>query len=319
MLMPRADPRPGGVAMEGKVLVRAALLPLVLSYTRRELPAWGRVMVLAGAETDRGWSSKPLVRTRYKWTPYSVWLDLADPVERYVYFTGRYYDLGPQLALRNILRPGGTFVDVGANIGLMTVLAAHAVGPTGVVYAFEPNPDCCERLQLHVVQNGLTQVHVHPVGLGEQDATLLLTRDTGSSVHGSFAPPADEATVVTRYSLPIRRGDDLLGHAPSNRPMVVKIDVEGFECRALQGLAATIKNHTPTILTEVVPAHLTRAGSSVEELFDLMHGFGYTGSAITTVRHWTRRLRLKLVQVTTPETMPHDATDVLWTPVRQHG
>jgi FkbM family methyltransferase len=236
--------------------------------------------------------------------------------ERIVYFCGRYYDLGPQLALRAVLRSGDTFVDIGANIGLMTLLAAHAVGPTGVVYAFEPNPDCCERLQLHVARNRLTHVYVHPVGLSEQDAMLSLTRDTGSSVHGSLAPPTDEAAVTARYTVPVRRGDDLLTHAPSKRPMVIKIDVEGFECRTLRGLAATIERHAPVVLTEVVAGHLARAGSTVAELFDLMSGFGYTGSAMTIVRRWTR-YRLHLVPVITPETMPQAATDVLWTPSKR--
>jgi len=297
-------------------MVRTALLPLVLPYTRSELPAWGRMMALVGGAIDQGWPSTPLVRTRYKWTPYSVWLNLADMHERIVYFCGRHYDLGPQLALRNVLRPGDTFVDIGANIGLMTLLAAHAVGPTGVVYAFEPNPDCCERIRLHVTRNGLTQVHVHPVGLSDQDAMLSLTRETGSSVHGSFAPPPDEATVTARYAVPVRRGDDLLGRAPINRPMVIKIDVEGFECRTLRGLAATIERHTPIVLAEVVAGHLARAGSTVAELFDLMHGFGYTGCAIAIVRRWMR-YRLHLVPVTTAETMPPAATDVLWTPANR--
>ena len=279
------------------------LASLVLPYTRRELPGWGRVMSLVGGTTDRLWSGTPLARVRYKWTQSSVWVDLADEHERVVYFCGRYYELGLQLTLRSVLQPGATFVDVGANIGLMTVLAAGVVGSTGVIYAIEPNPACCERLNLHVEQNGLSQVQVHPVGLSDEDGTLWLTRETGSTVHGSFAPPVHESCVTARYMLPVRRGDDLLTEAPTDRAMVIKIDVEGFECRTLRGLARTIARHRPKVLTEVIPEHLLRSGSSVAELFDLMHDFGYSGCAITTVRRWTRH-QLRLVPVRTAESMP---------------
>jgi len=270
-------------------------------------------MALVGGTRDEGWSNASLVRTRYKWTQSSVWLNLADTHERVVYFCGRYYDLAPQLALQKILRPGDTFVDIGANIGLMTVLASQVVGVTGVIYAIEPNPECSERLSLHVTRNGLTQVRVHRLGFSDQDDILSLTYATESSVHGSFAPAPDEAAVKTRHLVTVRRGDDILSDAPRDRPMVIKIDVEGFECRVLRGLAATIGRHKPVVVVEVVAEHLARAGSSVAELFDLMHGFGYSGAALTMIGRWGR-YRLRLVPVTIAKAMPDFSTDVLWTP-----
>jgi FkbM family methyltransferase len=285
---------------------------LVLPYTRRELPAWGRVMSLVGGDADELWAGAPLERVAYKWTNCSVRLNLADRHERIVYFCGRYYDLGTQLTLRRVLGPGDTFVDIGANIGLMTVLGGHLVGPQGRVFAFEPNPECYARLNQHVTDNGLSQVRVFPLGLSDRAETLSLTRDTDSSVHGSLSPPSDPSRVTSRHEVRVERGDDMLVDLPL-RPMTIKIDVEGFECKVIQGLTDTIAKHRPTVLTEVVPEHLRRAGSSDDALFDLMHGLGYAGSAVTTVRRWTR-YNLQLLPVSNARAIQPGVTDVVWTP-----
>ena len=74
-------------------------------------------------------------------------LDLSDDLDRMVYFLGRYYDLDLQLLLDELLRPGDTFINVGANVGYVVLHAASRVGPRGRVIAFEPQPGCCRKLR----------------------------------------------------------------------------------------------------------------------------------------------------------------------------
>ncbi len=66
-------------------------------------------------------------------------LDLARASERFSYFTGRFYELGMQLLLMDLVRAGDRVVDIGANVGEISLLCSRLVGPTGVVDAFEPN------------------------------------------------------------------------------------------------------------------------------------------------------------------------------------
>jgi precorrin-6B methylase 2 len=70
-------------------------------------------------------------------------LDLAAWSERSAYFLGRFYDLNLQMLMIQILKPGDRFVDIGANIGMLSILAARLVGPSGRVESFEPNPHKC--------------------------------------------------------------------------------------------------------------------------------------------------------------------------------
>ena len=80
--------------------------------------------------------------------------DLRDLTAREAFFTGRY---GPQetALLGAALRPGATFVDVGANWGYFTLLAAHRVGPAGRVVALEPDPRLFALLRANLAANGI--------------------------------------------------------------------------------------------------------------------------------------------------------------------
>lgn len=71
------------------------------------------------------------------------------------------------LALSECLEPGDRFVDVGANIGMITLQAARLVGPSGRVESFEPNPNCFATLERHLAINGIENVVAHRVGLSD--------------------------------------------------------------------------------------------------------------------------------------------------------
>jgi FkbM family methyltransferase len=82
--------------------------------------------------------------------------------------------------LSKLLEPGGTFIDVGANIGLYSLAAARIVGPDGRVLAFEPSPRERGLLERNVARNSLTQVVVDSRGLGNAEnaqAVLHLADD----------------------------------------------------------------------------------------------------------------------------------------------
>ena len=84
---------------------------------------------------------------------YKMELDLRDWSEQMTYFLGRHSDLPLQLAMMALLKPGDRFVDVGTNIGMITLLAARLVGPEGRVDAIEPNPACCARVRRSLTLN----------------------------------------------------------------------------------------------------------------------------------------------------------------------
>lgn len=156
-----------------------------------------------------------------------------------------------EAAFRNAVRPGATVVDVGANIGFYTMLAAHLVGPAGHVVAVEPVDKNLQLVQLSLVANGFRHVEVWPFAASDVvEIVRVETHDRTSNAQvqrGPAARPGD------RYA-PARPLDPFL--AGLDRLDVLKIDVEGFEPRALAGMAAALARFQPTIISEFHPQAL---------------------------------------------------------------
>jgi len=299
--------------MKDKSTIQAMNYPwfslLALPYARLELPGWGKLLNRAGVYEDELWKSAPTRTIHGKWHGYLMNLDLSNWSERQTYFLGRFYDLPTQLLIQAAVKPGYTVIDVGANIGMITLLAAHHVGSKGIVYAFEPNPIACDRLQDSLIANELQQVIVHPCGLSNQKAELTLSLITEHTGTGTLAkiPEQDQPLISKHYEVSVFRGDDILPKDIAGVSLI-KIDVEGFEPYVLQGLPRIIQCFKPIILTEVVEKHLERAGSSVKDLCAIMQNYGYEAFNIETKRaNWRHHLLLS-------RSLCHDkmTNNVLW-------
>ena len=285
---------------------------LALPFTRHELPGWGKlfeVLKIDGKNNDL-WRDAPTKVIRGKLHGYRMDLDLSDWAERLAFFLGRYYDHPTQMLLTEALRSGDRMVDVGANIGMVTLHAASLVGPGGRVDAFEPNPLCQGRIEAHLARNGIEQVELHRVALSDQHGTLILRTLPDHTGTATLAELTDEDKkhFTVEISVPVEVGDEVLGR--DTRPVdLIKVDVEGFECRALRGMENVLRRWRPPVLTEVISEWLVRAGSSPADLLDLMAGHGYRGYRMGQTRRGLRQI-LKLEAFDRFD--PDESSDVLW-------
>jgi FkbM family methyltransferase len=169
------------------------------------------------------------------------------------------YEPHVRRVLSDILRPGQTFLDIGANIGYFSMLAAHLVGETGRVIAIEPNPENCLLIRSSLATNGFRHVDVYPYAAGSEPAMFMLEVE-GSN--GRLVPlEGRPALSRLRFLVPVTPLDGLLGELP--RLDLIKIDIEGAEPMAFAGMQAALKRHRPVIISEFSPAML-RATSRVE-------------------------------------------------------
>lgn len=150
------------------------------------------------------------------------------------YWTGRY-ERELQRFLRDTLRPGDVFYDVGAHHGFFS-LAAARLGAS--VYAFEPVEANLRRLQRNIELNG---ADVEVVAAAVSDAAGRLGLARGKSSAQWRTEPGDEVTSVTL--------DDFARNHPA--PRVVKIDVEGAELRVLRGAERLLREHRPILVCEL--------------------------------------------------------------------
>jgi FkbM family methyltransferase len=174
------------------------------------------------------------------------------------------YELDTARVLRRLLRAGDTFIDCGANIGYFSLLAAKAVGPTGRVHAFEPQPDNRRRLAAHAAANGLESIiTIHPAALSDgPGAVRLHTYDNPAANHGQSTMFVLPGTETHSVSVETVRLDDYL---PGVTPRLIKLDIEGAEPLAISGMTETLRRHQPAVIMELNAPTLARAGFSVRE------------------------------------------------------
>src|SRR6202165_822638 len=153
------------------------LIFLLRPYISRELPGWGYLYraFIGDYTADARWRGRPPRWIRGKLHQYEMFVDLSQWTNRSTFFLKRLYDLPTQLLLKKLLHEGDLFVDVGANEGMISILAARLVGPTGKVISFEPNPKPRSIFQATIDRNQIKNIDLIPVGLGYQDGTLSLS------------------------------------------------------------------------------------------------------------------------------------------------
>lgn len=176
-------------------------------------------------------------------TTYHGYTMEIDPVndagfEPQLYYHGTY-ETGTLQLLERLLPEGGTFIDAGANIGLMTLHAAQVVGATGEIHAFEPHPRTYGMLSRNVERNGFTCVTAHPLALGASAGqATLYDRDNVGRGGSTLHDPGEGKTGMT---VEIAVLDAVFSGAAD----VLKVDVEGHEIEMLEGARSLLSSPSP--------------------------------------------------------------------------
>lgn len=170
------------------------------------------------------------------------------------------------------IRPGMTFLDIGANVGYYTALALARIGPKGRVIAVEPDPEAFGYLQRTVAANGEDRTTVVNKGLAEAPSTLRLYRNLSNRGDNRFY--AND--LANGYlEVEVARADDLLAGLGIQRVDFIKMDVQGFEGHVLSGLERTIRNSNSLVmLSEFWPWGLGEAGSQPLEVLARLDRLG---------------------------------------------
>lgn len=179
---------------------------------------------------------------------------------------------GLRLFLQRNLMPGDVFVDVGANVGLHTVVAATRVGPGGRVIAFEAVPRTVEHLRASLRLSDVEAwVEVHTVAVGAREEEGRVFHVAAIAGHSSMYPLQE--AVLEQVMVPVRTLDGVLSGAGVK---LVKIDVEGAELDVLQGMAQLIEqNPRLGIIAEYALSHLDRVGASPGQWEDFRRRYGF--------------------------------------------
>jgi FkbM family methyltransferase len=205
-------------------------------------------------------------------------------LQAYPFSVHGYYDWRNCAIASAICAPGDTIVEVGANIGTETTCFADIVGPTGKVCAFEPLPANVSALHETFRLNRDRNITVFPYAVGDEckqvrfstpatkhnfgDGRILVGGQSGENGPGGAWLDVECVTL-----------DSMADRIGPVRMMFV--EAEGAEVMVFRGAERTIRAHTPGIVFEATPKLLARAGYTLQDLYDLMRGYGYEAFRIS--------------------------------------
>lgn len=256
---------------------RAAAI-LLRPYTRRELPGWGLLYdnFIGDYRRDWLWAGHKPRWVKGKLHGYEMSLRIGGWSNRMTFFLDRFYDLPTQLLLQAVVRTGDCVVDIGANEGMVSLLASRLVGESGSVIAFEPSPAPRAIFKANIARNGIRNIEVRAQGVADAPGEMELFVPAVNTGEASFT--ALSCQRGERVRCPIVPGDEALR---SLSPAFIKIDVEGFEARVILGLQETLERARPIVAMEMVRGHLARDGQTPEKLCQMLEGLGYVGRRLS--------------------------------------
>ncbi|QDT08779.1 FkbM family methyltransferase [Planctomycetes bacterium K23_9] len=172
----------------------------------------------------------------------AIHLQLNDYGGRSMYYFGDY---DPKITkiLKKLLRPGDNVIDIGANFGLISLMAAKLVGPRGQVHAFEPQVGLASLIEAAAADNDYRHLLVHPIALSDADGEAEMFLSPG--VTGAASLVRDDLAGVQSESVRVAAAGAYFDSLGLAKTRLVKIDVEGHEYTVLKAAEPWLSKHRP--------------------------------------------------------------------------
>lgn len=201
---------------------------------------------------------------------FDIFVDPNDKgLEKSIYYFGEY-EAGIVSAFKKILHEGDTFLDIGANIGFLSLVAACIVDKSGLVYAVEPHPFTYKILEKNICLNGFKNIFSMNIALGKEiSEEKIYNRINISRGSASLIRPMN---VSEELGVPVRVSsiDILIEKGQIQLPNLIKIDVEGFELEVLKGAKILLNSsHAPVLCIEFSNLHPTYGGD-VRDIYNFI-------------------------------------------------
>lgn len=172
--------------------------------------------------------------------------------------------------LKEILTPGATVIEVGANIGAHSLLIASTIGKNGTLWAIEPTLFANKKLKENISLNTqINNINIIETLISNNCSDLVdISINSDWSLNGAQSPEVFA-------NKPVITIDVLVSTNSINALNLLKVDVDGFDLKVLQGARDTLKNLKPIIYCELCEYALNANGDSIDGIFDLLEGLGY--------------------------------------------
>jgi len=179
----------------------------------------------------------------------------------FAYYLGNFKNVQMNI-VKDLLHNGDIFYDIGANVGIYTLLSSEKVGNPGIVVAFEPLPANVRILNKHIQMNKCTNVRVIECALSNVSGNCLFFEHPDNTM-GSISKNGN-------LEVPTLTLDSVVADGIAPPPDLIKMDVEGAESIVLRGGLDVLRNYCPTLLISL------HSDQQRKECIDLLQGLGYS-------------------------------------------
>lgn len=188
------------------------------------------------------------------------------------------------------IKPGHTVVDIGAQIGYYTLIASKLVGPTGKVFAFEPDPRVFKILKKNLQVNHITNVTAIQKAVSNRNASSsLYINHSKPSDNQIFPHPNEIREKITVKTI------SLDSYIKNERINFIKIDIQGAEYLALNGMKNIIKRNQTTLVTEFWPRGIEQCGTKYNDLLDFLSSMRFEIYQIDEVKNVISKTNVKSI------------------------
>jgi FkbM family methyltransferase len=182
--------------------------------------------------------------------------------------SGKPWEPHFKTVVQHLVKEGDTVLDCGANFGYNSVIMSKQIGPTGKLFAFEPQRIIHQQLCGNMILNNIYNTNVYNIALGNEKGITRMN------------PVPYDLDWVNIGDTSIGNGGDVveidsLDNYWLDEPDFIKIDVQGYELFTLQGGEKSIKQSLPDIFIEVEEHQLAKFDVTKDQLFDYIKSFGY--------------------------------------------
>lgn len=204
-------------------------------------------------------------------------LCIDDWIQQQLYLFNTYEECELKFLERN-LKSGDTFIDIGANIGIYSLTAASLVKKSGKVIAFEPFTKNHEKLNKHLSINNFKNIIIEKLAISDKAGQITIYINEQEQNCGMAS--TIEQTYTTKENIQAVTLDEYMAGKNIQHIKLIKMDIEGAEFKALQGMQQTLKKYRPILLIELDEQILDRAKIFKDDIINFLKKFNYQMFAI---------------------------------------
>ncbi len=201
-----------------------------------------------------------------------IFLNPSDHIQQMILWYG-YYEKESILTWEHFIQTDSVIIDIGANIGYYTLIAAKKAA-NGWVHSFEPVTKNYEALQKNIHLNHLTNVTTNAAGISADESLETYYISSGDNSGMSGLRPAENFSGFTEKIKTITL-DSYAETKKLSHIDIIKIDIEGNEMNALKGMKIILEKYSPVIFIELINEHLNNFSTDIAEVYAFLKSYDY--------------------------------------------